>query len=66
MPDEQKDDRYWSRRMKNNVAAKRSRDARRVKEKCNQTLSEEVQKLKKENAELKKSLEVCEKKLKNV
>jgi hypothetical protein len=35
-------------------------------EKCNQTLSEEVQKLKKENAELKKSLEVCEKKLKNV
>ena len=77
MPDEQKDDRYWSRRKKNNVAAKRSRDARRVKEnqiamracfleKCNQTLSEEVQKLKKENAELKKSLEACEKKLKNV
>lgn len=77
MPDEQKDDRYWSRRKKNNVAAKRSRDARRVKEnqiamracfleKCNQTLTVEVQKLKKENEELKKSLEACEKKLKNV
>ncbi|XP_063759855.1 TEF transcription factor, PAR bZIP family member b [Eleginops maclovinus] len=32
VPDEQKDDRYWSRRKKNNVAAKRSRDARRLKE----------------------------------
>lgn len=26
------DDKYWSRRKKNNVAAKRSRDARRLKE----------------------------------
>ncbi|KAJ8013463.1 hypothetical protein DPEC_G00030050, partial [Dallia pectoralis] len=26
------DDRYWVRRKKNNVAAKRSRDARRLKE----------------------------------
>lgn len=26
------DDRYWSRRKKNNLAAKRSRDARRLKE----------------------------------
>ncbi|KAI4822138.1 hypothetical protein KUCAC02_007700 [Chaenocephalus aceratus] len=32
VPNEQKDDRYWSRRKKNNVAAKRSRDARRLKE----------------------------------
>ena len=32
MADEQKDDKYWSRRKKNNVAAKRSRDARRIKE----------------------------------
>ncbi|XP_031699154.1 TEF transcription factor, PAR bZIP family member a isoform X1 [Anarrhichthys ocellatus] len=32
VPDEQKDDRYWNRRKKNNVAAKRSRDARRLKE----------------------------------
>ena len=27
-----KDERYWHRRQKNNVAAKRSRDARRIKE----------------------------------
>ncbi|XP_062294266.1 TEF transcription factor, PAR bZIP family member b isoform X2 [Scomber scombrus] len=32
VPEEQKDDRYWCRRKKNNVAAKRSRDARRLKE----------------------------------
>ncbi|XP_067427166.1 TEF transcription factor, PAR bZIP family member b isoform X1 [Thunnus thynnus] len=32
VPEEQKDDKYWSRRKKNNVAAKRSRDARRLKE----------------------------------
>ncbi|XP_048473295.1 thyrotroph embryonic factor [Rhincodon typus] len=29
---DQKDDHYWARRKKNNVAAKRSRDARRLKE----------------------------------
>ncbi|XP_028267414.1 TEF transcription factor, PAR bZIP family member b isoform X2 [Parambassis ranga] len=32
VPDDQKDDKYWSRRKKNNLAAKRSRDARRLKE----------------------------------
>ncbi|XP_041673276.1 TEF transcription factor, PAR bZIP family member b isoform X2 [Cheilinus undulatus] len=32
VPDEQKDEKYWSRRKKNNMAAKRSRDARRLKE----------------------------------
>ncbi|XP_053194659.1 TEF transcription factor, PAR bZIP family member b isoform X2 [Scomber japonicus] len=32
VPEEQKDDKYWCRRKKNNVAAKRSRDARRLKE----------------------------------
>ncbi|XP_074477106.1 TEF transcription factor, PAR bZIP family member a isoform X3 [Sebastes fasciatus] len=32
VPEEQKDDKYWHRRSKNNVAAKRSRDARRLKE----------------------------------
>lgn len=32
MPDELKDDKYWARRRKNNIAAKRSRDARRQKE----------------------------------
>ncbi|XP_033928235.1 D site-binding protein [Melopsittacus undulatus] len=32
VPEEQKDERYWSRRSRNNAAAKRSRDARRLKE----------------------------------
>ncbi|XP_077414871.1 TEF transcription factor, PAR bZIP family member b isoform X2 [Vanacampus margaritifer] len=32
VPNEQKDDKYWCRRKKNNLAAKRSRDARRLKE----------------------------------
>ncbi|XP_056153021.1 TEF transcription factor, PAR bZIP family member a isoform X2 [Lampris incognitus] len=32
VPDDQKDEKYWQRRKKNNVAAKRSRDARRLKE----------------------------------
>uniref|UniRef100_H3C8N3 HLF transcription factor, PAR bZIP family member a n=1 Tax=Tetraodon nigroviridis TaxID=99883 RepID=H3C8N3_TETNG len=32
IPEDMKDERYWARRRKNNVAAKRSRDARRLKE----------------------------------
>ncbi|KAJ9574861.1 hypothetical protein L9F63_007956, partial [Diploptera punctata] len=32
VPDDLKDEKYWARRRKNNMAAKRSRDARRVKE----------------------------------
>lgn len=32
VPDDLKDDKYWARRRKNNLAAKRSRDARRMKE----------------------------------
>jgi len=32
VPDEMKDEKYWARRRKNNLAAKRSRDARRMKE----------------------------------
>ena len=32
VPEDLKDDKYWCRRRKNNVAAKRSRDARRIKE----------------------------------
>ena len=32
VPEEKKDGRYWSRRIKNNVAARRSREARRLKE----------------------------------
>lgn len=32
MPGELKDKKYWERREKNNIAAKRSREARRLKE----------------------------------
>ncbi|CAB1338241.1 unnamed protein product [Coregonus sp. 'balchen'] len=32
VPEDSKDEKYWQRRTKNNVAAKRSRDARRLKE----------------------------------
>ena len=32
VPDEKKDETYWRRRLKNNMAAKRSREARRMKE----------------------------------
>lgn len=64
MPETQKDDRYWARRRKNNVAAKRSREARRVKEnqialrasfleKENQGLKMTVDHLRSENEKLK-------------
>uniref|UniRef100_A0A672TXV3 D-box binding PAR bZIP transcription factor n=1 Tax=Strigops habroptila TaxID=2489341 RepID=A0A672TXV3_STRHB len=49
VPEEQKDERYWSRRSRNNAAAKRSRDARRLKE--NQ-LSVRAAFLERENAAL--------------
>ena len=71
MPDGLKDDKYWARRHKNNFAAKRSRDARRVKEnqiamraafleKENTCLKEEMAKLRKENAHLKSKVEKYE------
>ncbi|KAL5282494.1 HLF family protein [Megaselia abdita] len=67
VPDELKDDKYWARRRKNNIAAKRSRDARRQKEnqiamraryleKENATLHQEVEQLKQENMDLRSRL----------
>ncbi|KAL2078070.1 hypothetical protein ACEWY4_025755 [Coilia grayii] len=64
VPEEQKDDKYWQRRKKNNVAAKRSRDARRLKEnqitvraafleRENTALRLEVAELRKENGRFK-------------
>lgn len=61
--DEMKDEKYWTRRNKNNIAAKRSRDARRIKEnqivlrasyleRENASLKEERKKLKEENMRL--------------
>ncbi|KAF6122110.1 TEF transcription factor, PAR bZIP family member [Phyllostomus discolor] len=63
VPDEQKDEKYWTRRKKNNVAAKRSRDARRLKE--NQItiraafLEKENMALRTEVAELRKEVGKC-------
>ncbi|XP_026993313.1 TEF transcription factor, PAR bZIP family member a isoform X1 [Tachysurus fulvidraco] len=65
VPEEQKDERYWHRRKKNNIAAKRSRDARRLKE--NQItvraafLERENLALRQEVAELRKDLGRCKK-----
>ncbi|XP_034448211.1 HLF transcription factor, PAR bZIP family member a isoform X2 [Hippoglossus hippoglossus] len=63
IPEGLKDDRYWARRRKNNVAAKRSRDARRLKE--NQIairasfLEKENAALRMEVADLRKELGRC-------
>lgn len=72
--EERKDDKYWERRRKNNVAAKRSRDARRVKEnqivlragylqKENSALKDEVLNLKKDNMTLKSVVSKLEQEL---
>ncbi|XP_048847404.1 hepatic leukemia factor-like [Brienomyrus brachyistius] len=63
IPEDLKDDKYWARRRKNNVAAKRSRDARRLKE--NQIairagfLEKENSALRQEVADLRKELGRC-------
>lgn len=63
VPDDLKDEKYWSRRCKNNEAAKRSRDARRLKE--NQIsvraayLERENANLRQEVAEMRKELGRC-------
>ncbi|XP_044153828.1 hepatic leukemia factor isoform X2 [Bufo gargarizans] len=62
-PDDLKDEKYWARRKKNNMAAKRSRDARRLKE--NQIairasfLEKENSALRLEVADLRKELGKC-------
>ncbi|XP_051995772.1 HLF transcription factor, PAR bZIP family member a [Xyrauchen texanus] len=63
IPEDLKDDKYWARRRKNNFAAKRSRDARRLKE--NQIairagfLEKENTALRLEVADLRKELGRC-------
>eukprot|EP00092_Neocalanus_flemingeri_P033976 GFUD01036944.1.p1 GENE.GFUD01036944.1~~GFUD01036944.1.p1 ORF type:complete len:332 (+),score=106.87 GFUD01036944.1:50-1045(+) len=54
VPNESKDDKYWDKRGKNNVAARRSREARRLKE--NQ-IALRAAYLEKENRVLKKELD---------
>ncbi|XP_051529993.1 hepatic leukemia factor-like isoform X2 [Myxocyprinus asiaticus] len=69
IPDDMKDEKYWARRRKNNVAAKRSRDARRLKE--NQIairagfLEKENAALRQEVADLRKELGLCKNTLTN-
>lgn len=60
VPNELKDDKYWARRNKNNVAAKRSRDTRRFKE--NQIVIAATY-LEHENDQLRKKLEECKTKM---
>jgi hypothetical protein len=63
VPDCEKDEKYWVRRQKNNIAAKRSRDARRIKEnqialrasfleKENDSLRQELKKALQDNQQL--------------
>ena len=70
VPEEGKDDRYWERRRKNNMAAKRSRDARRAKEnqiairaafleRENKALAQELSKARTENHLLRERLCNC-------
>ncbi|XP_034157710.2 TEF transcription factor, PAR bZIP family member b isoform X2 [Pangasianodon hypophthalmus] len=65
VPEDAKDEKYWSRRKKNNLAAKRSRDARCLKE--NQIavrasfLERENAALRQEVAELRKNCSRCKK-----
>jgi hypothetical protein len=74
VPDELKNNKYWAKRCKNNEAAKRSREARRLKENQiamraryleeeNLALKGEVDNLKKENTELKQMMTALEDKL---
>merc|ERR1740128_1551921 len=74
VPDELKNNKYWAKRCKNNEAAKRSREARRLKENQiamraryleeeNNALKGEVEHLKKENSDLKQMMGALEEKL---
>merc|ERR1712142_409314 len=74
VPDEMKNNKYWAKRCKNNEAAKRSREARRLKENQiamrarfleeeNTALKGEVEHLKKENSDLKQMMMALEEKL---
>ena len=56
MPSESKDDKYWEKRLKNNFAARRSREARRLKE--NQ-IALRAAFLEKENKALKEQVEAA-------
>lgn len=60
VPDNDKDDKYWEKRKRNNIAAKKSRDNKRLAESA---IRSKVQELEEENALLKKELFIIKKKL---
>jgi len=75
VPPSSKDEKYWDKRIKNNVAARRSREARRLKEnqialraafleKENATLKDEVKKVTSENKKLAAEKEALQQQLK--
>jgi len=77
VPDEMKNSKYWQKRNVNNQAAKRSREARRLKENQiamrarfleeeNNALKLEVEELKKENGDLRQMMQVLEEKIDKV
>merc|ERR1712008_557324 len=57
---EDKDDKYWDKRRKNNMAAKRSREARRSLENHNATLKEELLNVKEELQSLRETLLIAQ------
>lgn len=77
VPDEAKNNKYWQKRNVNNQAAKRSREARRLKENQiamrarfleeeNNALKLEVEELKKENGDLRLMMQTLEEKIDKV
>lgn len=77
IPSEMKNSKYWEKRLKNNEAAKRSREARRLKENQiamraryleqeNSVLRREISTLKVENDELKQMMSTLEARIKNL
>ena len=77
VPDEMKNNKYWQKRNINNEAAKRSREARRLKENQiamrarfleeeNNVLKSQVEELKQENVELRQGMELLEERIAKV
>lgn len=77
VPDEMKNNKYWQKRNINNEAAKRSREARRLKENQiamrarfleeeNNVLKSQVEELKQENGELRQGMELLEERIAKV
>lgn len=72
-----KDDKYWEKRIKNNIAARRSREARRLKEnqialraafleKENETLKAKVASIQATNSRLNSEMKVLSDRLKRI